>query len=133
MTTLCLRDGLISEVEKADHYRLADAYVMPGWGEGFGIVYLEAMACGMPVVASKIDGSREAVRHGALGILVDPSDQEDIKAMFLRRSIVSKAWFPRGWISFLTAVLSGDRIVSWRVLLPPKRQCEESMGVELDA
>jgi phosphatidyl-myo-inositol dimannoside synthase len=72
--------GLISEAEKADHYRLADAYVMPGWAEGFGIVYLEAMACGIPVVASEGDGSREAVRHGALGIMVDPNDREDIRA-----------------------------------------------------
>lgn len=71
--------GFISESEKADHYRLADVFVMPGRGEGFGIVYLEAMACGVPVVASKVDGSREAVRDGALGILVDPNDPEEIK------------------------------------------------------
>jgi len=76
--------GYVSESEKVDHYRLADAYVMPGWGEGFGIVYLEAMACGVPVVASKVDGSREAVRNGALGILVDPNDQEDVKAGILK-------------------------------------------------
>ena len=44
--------GRILEEEKADHYRVADAFVMPGRGEGFGIVYLEAMACGIPVVAS---------------------------------------------------------------------------------
>jgi phosphatidyl-myo-inositol dimannoside synthase len=54
--------GYIPESEKADHYRLADAYVMPGRGEGFGIVYLEALACGVPVVASQVDGGREAVR-----------------------------------------------------------------------
>ena len=36
--------GHISEAEKVDHYRLADVFVMPGWGEGFGIVYLEALA-----------------------------------------------------------------------------------------
>jgi phosphatidylinositol alpha-1,6-mannosyltransferase len=52
---------------------------MPGRGEGFGIVYLEALACGVPVVASQVDGSQEAVREGALGILVDPNDAEDIK------------------------------------------------------
>ncbi len=72
--------GFIPEVEKADHYRLADAYVMPSKGEGFGIVFLEAMACGIPVVASKVDGSREAVRNGSLGILVNPDDLEDILA-----------------------------------------------------
>jgi glycosyltransferase involved in cell wall biosynthesis len=70
--------GFIPENEKADHYRLADAYVMPGWGEGFGIVYLEALACGIPVLGSKLDGSREALRNGELGILVDPHDRDDL-------------------------------------------------------
>jgi phosphatidyl-myo-inositol dimannoside synthase len=72
--------GHVSESEKADHFRLADAFVMPGRGEGFGIVYLEAMACGVPVVASAADASREAVREGKLGWVVDPDDREQIKA-----------------------------------------------------
>lgn len=71
--------GFIPEAEKADHYRLADAYVMPGRGEGFGIVYLEALACGIPTVGSKLDGSAEALRGGLLGILVDPNDRCEIK------------------------------------------------------
>jgi phosphatidylinositol alpha-1,6-mannosyltransferase len=75
--------GLVPEAQKADHYRLARAFVMPGRGEGFGIVYLEALACGVPVVASKVDGSREAVRDGDWGILVDPNDQEEIVAGIL--------------------------------------------------
>ena len=72
--------GYIAESEKADHYRLADTYVMPGRGEGFGFVFLEAMACGVPVVASRLDGSREAVRSGELGIVVDPNDREELRA-----------------------------------------------------
>ncbi|MGD8275880.1 MAG: glycosyltransferase family 4 protein [Thiohalocapsa sp.] len=68
--------GRIDEDEKADHYRLADAFVMPGRGEGFGFVFLEAMACGVPVVGSKLDGSREALRDGELGLLVDPDDSD---------------------------------------------------------
>lgn len=71
--------GYIPETEKADHYRTADAFVMPGRGEGFGIVYLEAMACGVPVVASALDASREAVRDGALGAVVDPDDPDSIR------------------------------------------------------
>lgn len=71
--------GRIAESEKADHYRLADAYVMPGHGEGFGFVLLEAMACGIPAVASSADGSREAVRDGLLGLVVDPRDPDDIR------------------------------------------------------
>ena len=71
--------GYIPEMEKADHYRLADAYVMPGRGEGFGIVYLEAMACGIPTVASKLDGSRDALRNGQLGFLADPTDLKGVQ------------------------------------------------------
>jgi glycosyltransferase involved in cell wall biosynthesis len=72
--------GYVAEEEKADHYRLADAFVMPGSGEGFGIVYLEALACGVPVVASSADASREAVRDGALGAVVDPADPQSVVA-----------------------------------------------------
>ncbi|MCS3657950.1 glycosyltransferase involved in cell wall biosynthesis [Salinibacter ruber] len=71
--------GYVPEEEKEDHYRLADAFVMPGRGEGFGIVYLEAMACGVPVVASSVDASREAVRDGQLGAVVDPGDSQDLR------------------------------------------------------
>ena len=70
--------GRIDEAEKADLYRLSDAYVMPSSGEGFGFVVLEALACGIPVVASTIDGTREAVRNGELGLLVDPKDGEGL-------------------------------------------------------
>jgi phosphatidylinositol alpha-1,6-mannosyltransferase len=76
--------GFIPEAEKADHYRLAEAFVMPGRGEGFGIVFLEALACGIPVVGSKLDGSREALRGGALGILVDPRRPDEIQAGVLK-------------------------------------------------
>ena len=72
--------GFVPEAEKADHYRLADAFVMPGRGEGFGIVYLEALACGVPVVASSRDASQEAVLNGALGQVVDPDDPDSIVA-----------------------------------------------------
>lgn len=83
--------GYLAEAEKADHYRLADAYVMPSRGEGFGFVFLEAMACGVPVLGSKLDGSREALRDGALGVLVDPRDRAD-----LRRGLLEVLQRPRG-------------------------------------
>lgn len=75
--------GFIPHTEKADHFRLADAYVMPSKGEGFGFVFLEAMACGVPAIGSILDGSREALRDGLLGILVDPAKPEEIKAGIL--------------------------------------------------
>lgn len=70
--------GYVDEREKTDHYRLADVYVMPSRGEGFGIVFLEAMACGVPSIGSKLDGSREALANGKLGLLVDPDQPEEI-------------------------------------------------------
>jgi phosphatidyl-myo-inositol dimannoside synthase len=70
--------GFVKECEKADHYRLADVFAMPGRGEGFGGVFLEALACGVPVVGSALDGSREALRDGELGELVDPTDSASV-------------------------------------------------------
>lgn len=75
--------GYVREAEKADHYRVADVFVMPGRCEGFGFVYLEAMACGIPVVGSKLDGSREALRDGMLGTLVNPDDPAELRAGIL--------------------------------------------------
>jgi glycosyltransferase involved in cell wall biosynthesis len=75
--------GRISEQDKPDYIRLADLFVMPSSGEGFGIVLLEAMACGVPVIASKIDASREALREGKLGTLVDPRHPSEIKAAII--------------------------------------------------
>jgi glycosyltransferase involved in cell wall biosynthesis len=76
--------GFVDEARKADYYRLADAYVMPSRGEGFGIVLLEAMACGIPVMGSRVDGGREALLNGELGELVDPSRPEEVRAGVIR-------------------------------------------------
>lgn len=66
--------GYVPDAELIDHYLLSDIFVMPSKGEGFGIVFLEALACGKPVIAGNKDASVEAVLNGELGILVDPDD-----------------------------------------------------------
>jgi phosphatidylinositol alpha-1,6-mannosyltransferase len=58
--------GFIASEELPAHYRLADLYSMPSQ-EGFGIVYLEAMASGVPVVAGDNDGSADPLMDGKLG------------------------------------------------------------------
>jgi phosphatidyl-myo-inositol dimannoside synthase len=70
--------GRIAEAEKVAHYNLADAYVMPSFGEGFGIVLIEAAACGIPIIGSRADGSREALLDGRLGRLVDPHRENEL-------------------------------------------------------
>ncbi len=83
--------GYVPEPEKIAHYRLVDAFVMPGRCEGFGIVYLEAKARGVSVIANTLDGSREAVRFGRLGQMVNPYDR-----VALATAIVNALNYPKG-------------------------------------
>jgi glycosyltransferase involved in cell wall biosynthesis len=73
--------GYVPDEELIDLYRASRVFVLAGRGEGFGIVLLEAMACGIPVVASTLDGSFEAVREGKLGFVVDPGDRNALIAV----------------------------------------------------
>jgi glycosyltransferase involved in cell wall biosynthesis len=78
--TLC---GFVPEAELAAHYRLADVFAMPSLGEGFGIVFLEAMSCGIPVLGGNQDGSVDALADGQLGRLVDPENLSDIASALI--------------------------------------------------
>lgn len=70
--------GRVAEEEKVEHYNLADAFAMPSTGEGFGIVFLEAAACGLPVLGGSQDGSRDALCEGALGVIVNPDKPSEL-------------------------------------------------------
>ncbi|WP_254920539.1 D-inositol-3-phosphate glycosyltransferase [Blastococcus mobilis] len=77
----------------ADHYRAADVTVVPSHNESFGLVALEAQACGTPVVAAAVGGLRTAVRDGVSGVLVDGHDPRDytaaVRAVLGRRELLS--------------------------------------------
>ncbi|MEM6520842.1 MAG: glycosyltransferase family 4 protein [Cyanobacteria bacterium P01_C01_bin.70] len=69
--------GFVPDEQLVDHYRLADAYIMPS-KEGFGIVYLEAMACGVPTLSGDDDGSADPLQDGRVGWRVPYRDPEAV-------------------------------------------------------
>jgi len=66
--------GSVAHHELPYFYSAADACVMPSYSESFGLVGLEAQACGCPVVASDVPGLRSVVRDGVSGYLIDGND-----------------------------------------------------------
>lgn len=70
--------GFVPDEELNDHYNLCDVFAMPSKGEGFGIVYLEALACGKPTVGGNQDGAVDALCQGELGVLVDPDNSTEL-------------------------------------------------------
>jgi phosphatidylinositol alpha-1,6-mannosyltransferase len=70
--------GRVAPEELPDHLRLADVLVMPSTGEGFGIVFLEAIATGVPVIGGNRDGSLDPLADGELGRVTDPDNQEEL-------------------------------------------------------
>jgi glycosyltransferase involved in cell wall biosynthesis len=88
----------VPDEELVDHYRMADIFVMPSTGEGFGIVFLEAMACGIPAIGGNADGSTDPLSGASAGqampleqiadciaeILENPSQEGDSRTLAAR-------------------------------------------------
>jgi phosphatidylinositol alpha-1,6-mannosyltransferase len=81
--------GKVSDEELVPHYKIGEAFIMPnrtmpdGDTEGFGLVFLEANACGVPVIGGRAGGAQEAVIDGLNGISVDGYDLENIEQAML--------------------------------------------------
>lgn len=71
--------GFLNENELADHFLLSDLFVLPSKKEGFGIVFVEALACGLPVICGNADGSTDAIRHGELGTAINVDDLDELE------------------------------------------------------
>jgi phosphatidylinositol alpha-1,6-mannosyltransferase len=76
--------GFVGEATLAELYRRAVAFVMPSRGEGFGLVYLEAMRAGLPCVAARGGAAAEVVADGETGLLVDPGSPAELAAALAR-------------------------------------------------
>ena len=70
--------GFVPDSELSDYYNLCDVFAMPSKLEGFGIVYLEALASGKPVLGGNQDGAIDALCRGELGVLINPDNELEI-------------------------------------------------------
>jgi phosphatidylinositol alpha-1,6-mannosyltransferase len=70
--------GYVPDAHLSDHHLLSDLFIMPSHKEGFGLVFIEALACGSRVIAGNIDGSVDALLNGRLGTLVNPTSKTAI-------------------------------------------------------
>jgi len=70
--------GALNQEEVARWYARADAFALPSFAEGIPVVLMEAMASGVPCVTTRITGIPELIRDGRDGLLVTPSDSEEL-------------------------------------------------------
>ena len=71
--------GFLNETELTDHFLLSDLFVLPSKKEGFGIVFVEALACGLPVICGNEDGSIDAIKNGELGTAINVGDLDQLE------------------------------------------------------
>ncbi|HEU5366079.1 MAG TPA: asparagine synthase (glutamine-hydrolyzing) [Hanamia sp.] len=94
LTSQVIFAGFVPDAELADHFNLADIYIMPSEKEGFGIVFIEAMYYNKPVIAGNKDGSTDALLDGKLGLLVDPQSQEEVRAAITKMILDKERYLP---------------------------------------
>jgi phosphatidyl-myo-inositol dimannoside synthase len=83
-------DEVVAWYRTADLYALANRAIEGGDAEGFGLVFLEAGACGLPVIGGRAGGVPDAIRDGETGFLVDSNSVSDVAEACLRLLLDSK-------------------------------------------
>ncbi len=92
--------GFLQAVDKFQLLQRADICVIPSLYEPFGMVCLEAMSCGTPVVASRVGGLQEIIEDGVTGILVPPQNSDE-----LARSLIDLLQHPQQQIVLAQAAI----------------------------
>jgi glycosyltransferase involved in cell wall biosynthesis len=87
-------------------YSAADAFVFPSRTDTFGLVMLEAMACGCPVAAYPVTGPIDVVTPGVSGVLDDDLRRACLQALQLPRTEVRTAVIKRSWAEIARDLLS---------------------------
>ncbi len=76
--------GWMSHNNLLDLYSQADIFVMPSLIEAFGVTFLEAMACGVPVIGTRVGGIPEIIQHEYNGLLVEPNNVDELANAIIR-------------------------------------------------
>jgi glycosyltransferase involved in cell wall biosynthesis len=105
--------GPIGQDRIRDHYRAADAFCLPSLGEGIPVVLMEALASGLPAVASNTMGIPELIEDDVTGLLVLPGRPDDLAASIER--------------------LARDRSLGWRLGAAGQRKVFEEFNLEQGA
>ena len=80
--------GSVSESDLVRYYNESDVFILPSLADGWGMVVLQAMSCGLPVIVSSMTGAKEAVDHGYSGTIIKPGCAESIlEALMFYRSL----------------------------------------------
>ena len=114
--------GLIAHDELPFFYSAADVSVVPSYHESFGLVMLESLACGTPVVATKVGGAETVIRHGETGYIVKNNDPyclaESISQLMLKlndhqelTSLIRSSVTKYGWPNITDALIAEYRTV----------------------
>ncbi|MFZ4565275.1 MAG: glycosyltransferase family 4 protein [Prochlorococcaceae cyanobacterium] len=108
LTGAVLLPGRLADEELADHFRLATVFALPSSKEGFGIVFLEALGCGCPVLGGNRDGTADPLQDGRLGALVDPDGPLVPHLDRLLRRQGPSLWFEPQALAAATAAAFGE-------------------------
>ena len=76
--------GFVSRSELLEYYQNATVYVLPSYYEGLPTTLLEAMSCGVPSIATDVEGSSELIKDGENGLLVPPRDPERLAEAMMK-------------------------------------------------
>lgn len=76
--------GVLTEEELINEYNSCDVFVAPSRFESFGLIFVEAMSCGKPVIGTNVGGIPEVVANNVNGILVEPEDVNMLSQSFIR-------------------------------------------------
>lgn len=109
--------GFVPSTQLPSYYCLADIFALPSTGEGFGIVFLESMLSGTPVIGGNKDGSIDAINDGYLGKLVNPnklsSIADAISSMLNKNG--PKFWFVRSKLRRACLKLHGRDVFAKKI------------------